>query len=96
MHSPQETQDEFPIGQIVIEGDAGLISLAAPRQHPVVANLIAAANAAVAQDAGFVIDGDGQGRIVVPARRGALAEIAAAQCPALRRQVSSSQSPECC
>ena len=57
--------------QIVVEGNARLISLAASRQHPVVPNLIAAADAAIAEDAGFVIDRDGQGGIVVSARRAA-------------------------
>ena len=57
--------------QIVIEGDAGLISLAAAGQHPVVPDLVAAANAAVAQDAGLVVDRDHRRRIVLSARRGA-------------------------
>ena len=69
MHSPHETQVESPIGKIVVEGDASLISLAASGQHPVVANGIAATNATIAEDAGFVIDRDGQGGIVVTARR---------------------------
>ena len=38
----------FSHGQIVIEGDSGLVALAATGQHPVVADVIAAANASVA------------------------------------------------
>ncbi len=68
MHSPHETQEELAHGQIVVEGNASLISLAASRQHPVVANLIATADAAIAQDAGFMIDSNCQGRIVTSAR----------------------------
>ena len=58
MHSPHETHDDSPIGQVDVEGDAGLVSLAAAGEDPVVADVVAAANAAVAEDAGFVIDGD--------------------------------------
>ena len=47
-------------GQIVVEGDAGLIPFAAARQHPVVANIIATTYATVTQDAGFMIDGNCQ------------------------------------
>ncbi len=46
-------------GQVGIEGDACLISLAPPRQHPVVADAIAAANAAIAKDASLMVDFDG-------------------------------------
>ena len=74
MHSPQETHDELPIGLVQIEGDPGVEALAAPAQHEVVADLVAAANAAVAEDAGFVIDGDRQRRIILAARRQALGE----------------------
>ncbi len=45
-------------GQVGIEGDAGLVSLTAAGEYPVVTNVVAAANAAVAQDARFVVDGD--------------------------------------
>ena len=60
--------------QVVIEGDAGLISLAAAGQHPVVPDIVAAANAAVAQDAGLVIHRDHRRGIVLAARRGAARE----------------------
>ena len=60
--------------QIGVEGDAGHEALAAAAQHVVVANLVAAANAAVAQNAGFVIDGDRERRIVLAARRDAARE----------------------
>ncbi len=60
--------------QVVVEGDAGPETFAAAAEHVVVADLVAAANAAVAQDAGFVIDGDDERRIVLAARRQAARE----------------------
>ena len=78
-HSPQETQVELPMGLIQIEGDARVETLAAPAQHEVVADLAAAANAAVAEDASLVIHGDGQRRIVLAARREALRESRSAE-----------------
>ena len=74
MHSPHETHDDSPMGKLLIEGDAGLVSLAAARQHPVVPDVVAAANAAVAEDAGFMIDRDDGGGIVLAARSGAVRE----------------------
>ena len=95
MHSPQETQDESAHGQVVIEGDSGLIALAAPRQYPVMPNVVAAANTAVAENASFVIDRNGDRGIVVSSWRTAPSESVVARfAPAASR--SSSQSPECC
>ena len=45
-------------GQVGIEGDAGLVSLTAAGEYPVVTDVVAAANAAVAQDARLVVDRD--------------------------------------
>jgi hypothetical protein len=54
-------------GTIQIERDSGIETLAAAAQHEIVADLAAAANTAIAQDASLVIDGDGQRRIVLAA-----------------------------
>ena len=64
----------FAHGQVVIESDARLVAFATAHQHEVVTDLVAAANAAVAKDAGFMIDGDGGGRIVASARLRAVRE----------------------
>ncbi len=55
--------------QVAVECDARREALAAPPQNIVMANLVAAANAAVAENAGLVIHGDHQRRIVLAARR---------------------------
>ena len=55
--------------QVGVERDARHEAFAAPAQNVVVANLVAAANAAVAQDARFVIHRDDERRIVLAARR---------------------------
>ncbi len=57
--------------QVVVERDAGHEALASAPEHVVVPDLIAAANAAIAEDAGFVIHRDYQRRVVLPARRNA-------------------------
>ena len=54
--------------QVGVEGDAGHEAFAAAAQNVVVANLVAAANAAVAQNARLVIDGDRERRAVLAAR----------------------------
>src|SRR6266851_9784 len=64
----------FAHGQVVIEGDAGLISLATTRQHPVVPYVVAAANATVTENAGFVIDRNDGGGIVLAAGVSAMRE----------------------
>ncbi len=58
-------------GQVGVERDARHEPLAAPSENVVVANLVAAANAAVAQDARLVIHRDDERRIVLAARRDA-------------------------
>ncbi len=55
--------------QVGVERDARHEALAAAAENVVVANLVAAANAAVAQNARFVIHRDDERRIVLAARR---------------------------
>ena len=69
MHSPQETQEESPIGSLSVEGDAGVVAFAHAAEDEILANLVAAADAAVAQDAGVVIDGDAHARNRLGPRR---------------------------
>ena len=52
----------FAHGVIVVEGDVRLRALSHPREHEIAANIVAAANAAVAQNAGVVRDGNGMAR----------------------------------
>jgi hypothetical protein len=56
-------------GQVVIERDAGHEAFAAAAEHIVVANFVASANTAIAQDARFVVHRNHQRRIVLAARR---------------------------
>ncbi len=58
----------IPHRRIEIERDAGGITLAHAAQDEIAFDFVAAANAAVAENAGVVVDGDGQGRIVLAAR----------------------------
>ena len=58
MHSPQETQVDDPIGSFRSKATPGGVALPRPAQHEVLLHIVAAANAAVAEDARFVIDGD--------------------------------------
>ncbi len=50
---------------VEVEGDAGAVTLARPADHIVVLDLVAGADAAVAEDAGGVIDGDDRRRQVL-------------------------------
>ena len=61
---------------VVVEGDGGVIALALAGDDEVVANLGAAADAAVAEDAGGVIDVDGERGIVRAEHRHGALEIA--------------------
>ena len=54
-------------GRVEIEGDAGGVAFAGAAENEIVFDFVAAADAAVAKNAGVVIDGDGEGRIVAAA-----------------------------
>ena len=84
MHSPQDTHDELPMGRFRSNAMPAFEALAAPSQHVVLANFVAAANAAVAQNAGFVIDRDHQREFVLAARREPRARSAAGEMPSRR------------
>jgi len=56
---------------VEIEGDAGGIAFAHAAEDEIVFDFVAAADAAVAEDAGVVIDSDGEGGIVGATRSGA-------------------------
>ncbi len=86
----------FAHGLVVVEGDSGLGAFAHAAEHEILANLAAAADAAVAQDAGVEIHGDAHRGIVFGARRWTPRRSAAACTFSCRASVSSSQSPECC
>jgi hypothetical protein len=51
-------------GGIEVEGDARPVALARPTQHLVVLQVVAGANAAIAEDAGLMVDGDHLGALV--------------------------------
>ena len=69
MHSPHDTHVELPIGSSRSKAMPRRVALAAPADDHVLLDVVAAADAAIAEDAGLVIDGDDQRRVVAAARR---------------------------
>ena len=63
-HSPQDTQDEAAHRVAEVERDVRVEPLAAAPDHVVALDVVAGADAAVAQDAGVVVDGDDRARQV--------------------------------
>ena len=95
MHSPQATQRRAAHRRVEVEGDPRGVALAHPADDLILLDLVAAADAAVAEDAGVVVDGDDQRRIV----RGSSAGRPWNRPPATPNRpasASSSQSPACC
>ena len=57
-HSPHETQVRFAHRVVEVEADARRVALAGAADDLVALDVVAGADAAVAEDAGLVIDGD--------------------------------------
>src|SRR5260370_12108917 len=55
--------------QIVVKRNSRLVSLAAPREHKVMPDFVAAPDAAIAKNACFMVHGNGQRGIVMPSSR---------------------------
>ena len=95
MHSPQEMHVGIAHRRIQVKSNARGVTFAHASENKIVFDFVAAADAAVAKNAGIVVYGDGQGRIVFAARDGAAGETRGGISAAFAC-ASSSQSPECC
>src|SRR6266481_5604182 len=60
--------------RIEIESDAGEIAFAHAAEHEIIFDFVAATDAAIAEDARVMVDGDGKGRIILTACNGAFGE----------------------